>query len=69
MRLLWKSQAEQISTSNPNEKGVRTFTLFLVFSFITAHITINESTLSGFYARMPNYAFGLPYILVTTASF
>jgi hypothetical protein len=38
-------------------------------SFITAHITIDGSTLAGIYSRIPNYEFGLPYIPVTSPSF
>ncbi|KAL3670099.1 hypothetical protein V7S43_004416 [Phytophthora oleae] len=72
VRLLWKflSVVERRMEKEPNEKGVRAFTLFPVSStYSSAHITLNGTTLAGFYSRIKDHEFGLPHIPVTSTSF
>ncbi|RLN38148.1 hypothetical protein BBJ28_00020510 [Nothophytophthora sp. Chile5] len=55
VRLLYKFQQKvnERMKEVPNEKGVRAFSLFPVStSYVGGHITINASTLSGFYSRI-----------------
>ncbi|RLN89470.1 hypothetical protein BBJ28_00011469 [Nothophytophthora sp. Chile5] len=55
VRLLYKFQqkVEEHMKELPNEKGVRSFSLLPVSrSYLGGHITINASTLSGFYSRI-----------------
>ncbi|RLN94507.1 hypothetical protein BBJ28_00025551 [Nothophytophthora sp. Chile5] len=55
VRLIWKFQnvVEERMEEVPNEKGIRAFSLFPIStSYMSAHITLNGSTLAGFYARI-----------------
>ncbi|ETK78683.1 hypothetical protein F441_15637 [Phytophthora nicotianae CJ01A1] len=55
VRLVWEFQSvvEKRMKAEPNEKGVRAFSLFPVSTTYTAsHIKINGTTLPGFYLRI-----------------
>ncbi|KAK1945311.1 hypothetical protein P3T76_003844 [Phytophthora citrophthora] len=72
VRLLWEflGVVECRMEEVPNEKGVRVFTLFPVSTtYTSAHITLNGSTLAGFYTRIADHSFRLPQIPVTPTSF
>lgn len=76
VRLLWEFQdvIEKRMEAVPNEKGVRAFSLFPVSTkYSRAHITINGTTLAGFYSRIQKrvegYRWDLPSICLTSKSF
>ncbi|ETM38674.1 hypothetical protein L914_15086 [Phytophthora nicotianae] len=55
VRLIWEFQGvvEKRMKTEPNEKGVRAFSLFPISTTYTAsHIKINGTTLAGFYLRI-----------------
>ncbi|ETP20858.1 hypothetical protein F441_05500 [Phytophthora nicotianae CJ01A1] len=76
VRLIWEFQdvVEKRMKAEPNEKGVRAFSLFPVSTTYTAsHTKINGTTVAGFYLRIKKrekkFCWQIPGVEVSTESF